>query len=149
VFTRRGAAVEPTLTVRRPLIVTAQLKLGDAVNLNTGERRTLDSFGGRGVHAVAGIGHPEAFFGALRSAGLDVTGHALADHATLDPGQLPFPAAATVLMTAKDAVKCRSFAGADWWFVELGVHLDRTAANDWLAQILERVGLAGAGVNRG
>jgi tetraacyldisaccharide 4'-kinase len=149
VFTRRGAAVEPTLTVRRPLIVTAQLKLGDAVNLNTGERRTLDSFRGRAVHAVAGIGHPEAFFGALRSAGLDVLGHALADHAILDPDRLPFPAAATVLMTAKDAVKCRSFAGADWWTVELGVHLDRTAASDWLAQILERVGLTGAGVNLG
>ena len=73
----------------------------------------------------------------------------LADHAALDPGRLPFPAGATVLMTAKDAVKCRSFAGADWWFVELGVHLERSAANDWLAQILERVGLTGAGVNLG
>jgi tetraacyldisaccharide 4'-kinase len=149
VFTQRGAPVEPSLTVRRPLAVTAQLTLGDAVNVSTGERRALDSFHGRAVHAAAGIGHPEAFFDALRSAGLEAFGHPLSDHAALDPGRLPFPAGATVLMTAKDAVKCRSFAGADWWFVELGVHLDRTATNDWLAQILERVGLTGAGVNLG
>jgi tetraacyldisaccharide 4'-kinase len=149
VFTQRGGPTQPALTVRRPLTVTARLTLGDAVNVSSGERRALDSFHGRAVHAAAGIGHPEAFFEALRSAGLEVMGHALADHAALDPGRLPFPAGATVLMTAKDAVKCRSFAGADWWFVELGVHLERTAANDWLAQILERVGLTGAGVNLG
>ena len=149
VFTQRGGPTQPALAVRRPLTVTARLTPGDAVNVSTGERRTLDSFHGRAVHAAAGIGHPEAFFEALRSAGLEVAGHALADHAALDPGRLPFPAGATVLMTAKDAVKCRSFAGADWWFVELGVHLDRTATNDWLAQILERVGLTGAGVNLG
>ncbi len=149
VFTQRGAAAEPSVTVRRPLTLTARLVLGDAVNVATGKRRALDSFHGRAVHAVAGIGHPEAFFDALRSAGLEVVGHALADHAALDPGRLPFPAGATALMTAKDAVKCRSFAGTDWWFVELGVHLERAAANDWLAQILERVGLTGAGVNLG
>ena len=149
VFTQRGAPSQLPLTVRRPSTFTARLTLGDAVNLRTGERRALDSFQGHAVHAVAGIGHPEAFFDALLAAGLEVAGHALADHAALDPGRLPFPAGATVLMTAKDAVKCRSFAGADWWLVELGVHLDRTAANEWLAQILERVGLTGAGVNLG
>ena len=149
VFTQRGVPAQPGLKVQRPLTVTARLTPGDAVNVSTGERRALDSFHGRAVHAVAGIGHPAAFFEALRSAGLEVVGHALADHAALDPGRLPFPHGATVLMTAKDAVKCRSFAGAGWWFVELGVHLERKAANDWLAQILERVGLTGAGVNLG
>lgn len=149
VFTQRGAPAEPALRPRQPLAVTARLAPGDAVNVRSGERRALDSFQGRAVHALAGIGHPGAFFAALRSAGLEVVGHALADHAAVEPGRLPFPSGATVLMTAKDAVKCRSFAGADWWFVELGVHLERTAANDWVAQILERVGKPGAGVNLG
>jgi tetraacyldisaccharide-1-P 4'-kinase len=75
--------------------------------------------------------------------------HALADHAALDRAALPFPAASTVLMTEKDAVKCRSFAGADWWFVELGAHLERTAADELLAMILGRAGLTGAGVRLG
>jgi tetraacyldisaccharide 4'-kinase len=149
VLTQRGVPTQPAFTVRRPLTIAARLALGDAVNVTTGERRALDSFHDQSVHAVAGVGHPGAFFEALRSAGLKVEPHPLADHAALDPGRLPFPAGATVLMTAKDAVKCRTVAGTDWWFVELGVHLERTAANDWLAQILERVGLAGAGVNLG
>ena len=59
------------------------------------------------------------------------------------------PAGATVLMTEKDAVKCRGFAGADWWFVELGVGLDRAAASERLALILERAGLTRAGVHLG
>jgi tetraacyldisaccharide 4'-kinase len=149
VFTQRGEAVEPGLQLRTPLTVTARFSLGDAVNLRSGERRALEMFRGRAVHAVAGIGHPQAFFDGLRAAGLQVEPHALPDHAALDPAVLPFPAAATVLMTEKDAVKCRSFAGADWWFVELGVQLERTAASAWVALVLERAGLTGAGVHLG
>jgi len=148
-FTQRGQPVQPAVSVRRPFSVAARLSLGDAVNVRTGARRTLDTFHDRTVFAVAGIGHPQAFFDALRAAGLHFEAHPLADHAALDPARLPFPADAMVLMTEKDAVKCRPFAGADWWFVELGVHLERTAANDWLAQILERAGLTGAGVHLG
>jgi len=101
------------------------------------------------VHAVAGIGHPEAFFAGLREAGVQVVTHPLADHAALDPAAAPFPADATVLMTEKDAVKCRGFAGADWWFVELGAHLERAATDQLLATILMRAGLTGAGVRLG
>jgi tetraacyldisaccharide 4'-kinase len=98
---------------------------------------------------VAGIGHPQAFFGALQDAGLGIERHALPDHAALSPQALPFPAAATVLMTEKDAVKCRSFAGRDWWFVELAVVPDPEAAAGLMALVLERVGLTGAGVQLG
>jgi tetraacyldisaccharide 4'-kinase len=149
VFTRRGEAVGPALEVRRPFNLTLRLSLGDAVNLCTGERRALDSFRRSALHAVAGIGHPAAFFDGLRAAGLAVETHALADHQALDPGALPFPSAATVLMTEKDAVKCRSFAGADWWFVELGVDLERVTAAELIALVLERAGLTGAGVRLG
>jgi tetraacyldisaccharide 4'-kinase len=149
VLTQRGRSEPPRLVVHGPLTVTMRFEPGDAVNLRTGERRPLDSFRGRAVHAVAGIGHPESFFAGLRAAGLRVESHALADHAALVPAALPFPAGATVLMTEKDAVKCRSFAGEDWWFVELGVDLERQAAAGLVALVLERAGLVGAGVNLG
>lgn len=149
VFTQRGTPAQPSLAVRNPMSVTMRLDLGDAVNLCSGERRTLDVFRGRRVHAVAGIGNPGAFFEALRSAGLEPQAHALPDHAALRRDSLPFPAGVTVLMTEKDAVKCRSYADGDWWFVELGVHLERTAADELLAMILGRAGLTGAGVRLG
>jgi tetraacyldisaccharide 4'-kinase len=149
VFTRRGTATEPKLQPRRPFVTTARLSPGEAVRLGTGERRPLESFRDQPLHAVAGIGHPEAFFDALRTAGLAFTAHALPDHAALEPSALPFPSDARVLMTEKDAVKCGSFAGADWWFVELAVGLDRASAGELLALVLERTGLTGAGVHLG
>lgn len=147
--TQRGAAAEPPLVVSRPLTLVVPLRLGDAVNLRSGARWPLEAFRGRALHAVAAVGHPAAFFAGLRSAGLELQAHPLPDHAALDPQALPFPPTATVLMTEKDAVKCRTFAGADWWFVELGAVPERTAADALLARILERAGLTGAGVRLG
>jgi tetraacyldisaccharide 4'-kinase len=129
--------------------VTAQLRSGDAVNLSSGERRPLAAFRGRALHAVAGIGHPGAFFDALDAAGLDFEPHALPDHAALDRDALPFPAGAAVLMTEKDAVKCRSFAGSDCWFVELEVAIEPADARTLVELVLQRAGLAAAGVHRG
>jgi tetraacyldisaccharide 4'-kinase len=149
VFTRREAATASPLVVHAPLTVTAHLRLGEAVNLLTGERRPIEAFRGRELHAVAGIGHPAAFFAGLRARGLEIVEHEPGDHASLDREDLPFPAGATVLMTEKDAVKCRSFAGGDWWFADLEVGVEREAASTLLAMVLERAGLVGAGVKLG
>jgi tetraacyldisaccharide 4'-kinase len=136
--------------VRSPLLLRAQFKLGDAVNLLTDERRPLTGFAhASSLHAIAGIGHPDAFFRGLAEGGLVVKTHALPDHAPLAAGTLPFPADAIVLMTEKDAVKCRQFARPDWWWVELEVSIGRADAAALLASILERTGLAGAGVTLG
>ncbi len=150
VLTVRGAGEAPReRAVEAPLVAVARLTPGAAVNLMSGEQRTLAAFQGTQLHAVAGIGHPEAFFGALRAAGLEVVAHALPDHAPLDPLRLPFPKGSRVLMTGKDAVKCRKFAGADWWYVELEVELEPEASRSLLARVLERTGLTGAGDNLG
>jgi tetraacyldisaccharide 4'-kinase len=138
------------LQVRAPLQMTVRLALGDAINLITGERRALAAFRDlRALHAVAAIGHPQAFFAALRAAGLVFDAHALRDHAMLDPAELPFPSQATVLMTEKDAVKYSGFAQSGWWWVELVVQFDRSDAALLLATVLERTGLTGAGVPLG
>ena len=149
VLTARGAPAPPRVVPRRPCTVAVQLRLGEAVNLRSGERRALDAFRGGPVHAVAGIGHPQAFFDGLRAAGLGVAEHPLADHAALDRNAWPFPSGATVLMTEKDAVKCRAFAGTGWWFVELELGIERADAGRLLALVLERAGLTGAGVQSG
>jgi tetraacyldisaccharide 4'-kinase len=157
VFTRRqggceraeaGGAVGPDL--RNPLVLEARLETGQAVNLVTGERRDLASFATHPeVHAVAGIGHPAAFFASLRAAGLRFTEHALPDHARLDFQAWPCGRSATVLMTEKDAVKCQTFGQPDWWWVDLEVLIERDAAETLLTSILERTGLIGAGVRLG
>ncbi len=101
--------------------IVAEHSLLAAVNLRTGERRPLADFAGVRVHAIAGIGHPEAFFAMLRGYGLDLDAHALADHAQLEAADVTFADEAPVLMTEKDAVKCRAFASERHWAVPLTV----------------------------
>lgn len=98
-----------------------RLKLGEAVNLVTGERRSLDQFCAQSVSAIAGIGHPERFFSALRAAGLKIETRIFSDHHAYQPEDLPFVTSA-LLMTEKDAVKCRRFARDNFWSV--GTQID-------------------------
>jgi tetraacyldisaccharide 4'-kinase len=94
-----------------------------------GESRSLESFKGREVHAVAGIGNPQRFFDLLEDAGLEVIPHPLEDHADLDASQLEFDEPGPVLITEKDAVKCEDVAHDDVWcvVVDLQFDSDRTA----------------------
>lgn len=78
-----------------------------AVRLSDGERRSLESFGSAPVHAAAAIGHPERFFSLLEDRGLTVIRHPLPDHGTMPDDLLRGAAGAPLLMTSKDAVKCR------------------------------------------
>ncbi|WP_455230695.1 tetraacyldisaccharide 4'-kinase [Geopseudomonas aromaticivorans] len=88
------------------------------VNLASGERRPLDSLPpGQAVHAVAGIGNPQRFFATLEALHWRPVPHAFADHAAYGPEDLRFTPALPLLMTEKDAVKCRAFAAADWWYL--------------------------------
>jgi tetraacyldisaccharide 4'-kinase len=80
-----------------------------------GERRALDSFRGAPVHAVAGIGHPARFFAMLRAAGIEPIEHPFPDHHAFAPADLAFGDMHPVLMTSKDAVKCRGFADPRLW----------------------------------
>jgi tetraacyldisaccharide 4'-kinase len=90
------------------------------VNILSGDSVPVDLFNGQRAHAVAAIGHPERFFGLLRSLGIDVDTRALPDHATPAAGQLDFGDDLPVLMTEKDAVKCAGIAGPAHWYLEVG-----------------------------
>jgi len=151
VMTERSGAAAGVRAVRprTPFLVEARLRLGDAVNLATAERRPLSAFAGQRVVAVAAVGHPDAFFAGLRESGLDLIEHALPDHSRIEPSSLSAGPTTTVLMTEKDAVKCRVPAGTGWWWVDLEVAIDRTAAEQLLTMILERIHLTGAGVRLG
>ncbi|WEN14058.1 tetraacyldisaccharide 4'-kinase [Rhodanobacter sp. AS-Z3] len=111
-----GGAVEPGE-------YAMQLQGGEAVALADGQRRSLATFRGQRVHAVAAIGNPQRFFDSLREAGLDVMAHAFTDHHAFLPAELAFADGLPVLMTDKDAVKCTSFAQPDWFRVPVRAQL--------------------------
>ncbi|MDN3555657.1 tetraacyldisaccharide 4'-kinase [Halomonas maura] len=71
------------------------------------------------VHAVAGIGRPARFFATLRGLGLEVDPHPFGDHHRFTAADLAFGDDLPVVMTAKDAVKCRDLAGPGTWVLEV------------------------------
>ena len=81
--------------------------------------KPLADFRGQTVYAVAGIAHPENFFNCLRQAGLTVLERAFPDHHRYHRRDLHFAGEKPVLMTEKDAVKCRLFSLANSWAVPL------------------------------
>jgi tetraacyldisaccharide 4'-kinase len=87
----------------------------------------LAAWRGRAVVAVAGIGHPARFFRMLEAAGMVVEGRAFPDHHAYGPADVAPPAdGRPLLMTEKDAVKCRKFAAPAQWVVPVEAVPDPT-----------------------
>ena len=98
-------------------------------------REPLDAWRGRAVHAVAGIGHPERFFSMLEESGLIVIRHPLPDHHPLSAADLDFADAAPIVMTEKDAVKCRALATERHWSLPIEAQLPARFWADLRARI--------------
>lgn len=104
--------------------IAMHLELGAAVLIaDMMCKKPLAAFAGTRVHAVAGIGHPQRFFDALRGLGIEVVEHPFLDHHRYSSRDLEFHDDATVLMTEKDAVKCRDFGLANMWAVPVSAEL--------------------------
>jgi tetraacyldisaccharide 4'-kinase len=109
----RGAPPELAATALRMRLVAGEAR----PVVGSGQPQPLEAFRGRPVHAVAGIGNPQRFFTDLRARGLEVIEHAFPDHHALTGAELDFGDGLAVLMTEKDAVKCRDVAGPRLWYV--------------------------------
>lgn len=98
-----------------------QLKPQCFVNLLTGEQQPLTYFFDKPtiINAVAGIGNPERFFNSLLALDFDIIQHAFGDHALYDAHKLNFNNDFPVVMTEKDAVKCKAFAKQNWWYLKV------------------------------
>ncbi|VXC03200.1 lipid A 4'kinase [Pseudomonas sp. 8AS] len=109
------------------------------VNLRSGARVALDHFpSGQAMHAVAGIGNPQRFFSTLEALNWRPIAHAFADHASYSPQLLCFSPPLPLLMTEKDAVKCRAFAADDWWYLAVDA-VPSEAFVAWLDDELSRL----------
>jgi tetraacyldisaccharide 4'-kinase len=117
--------------------IPMRLQPGQAINLKTGERRDVRTLSH--IVAMAGIGHPPRFFTTLVDCGVQPEKRiALADHQALshaqvsaftEPGQ-------TLVMTEKDAVKCRTFAEDHWWYLPVDAQLAGEMPEHLLRELL-------------
>ena len=111
--------------------IAMQTRVDGVVSLlDASQRRTLTSWSGRRVHAVAGIGNPDRLFRQLRNVDIDVIEHPFPDHHAFIASDLIFNDDLPVLMTEKDAIKCRAFAGKRMHYVAVSAVLPPSFFDD-------------------
>ncbi len=109
-----GGSLKAAMRLRNEFEMS--LEGGVFYNLRQPEMRARAAdFGGKKLHAVAGIGNPQRFFAHLRRLGLAFEEHAFPDHCVFRPQDLDYGDADALLMTEKDAVKCAGFADERYW----------------------------------
>jgi tetraacyldisaccharide 4'-kinase len=105
----------------------------------SGQAQPLDAFRGRPLHAVAGIGNPQRFFSDLRARGLELIEHAFPDHHALSAADLDFGDGLAVLMTEKDAVKCRQAAGPRHWYLPVEAAFSEADSRHMLELVMRAI----------
>jgi len=96
---------------------------------------------GKRIHAVAGIGNPQRFFDTLENLGIEAIPHRFPDHHffTLDDLN-SLMAESAIIMTEKDAVKCRSLGLENAWYVPVETRLPddfESLFKDHLAKLIK------------
>ncbi|MBS0862859.1 tetraacyldisaccharide 4'-kinase [Enterobacter mori] len=124
----------------KPGEIPMHLQPGMAVNLLTGERKAVEQL--PALVAMAGIGHPPRFFATLEQCGARLEKRVpLADHQALAEGQvdaLTVPGQ-SLIMTEKDAVKCRTFAKENWWYLPVDAELSGEQPEHLLKELIALV----------
>ncbi|TWC66434.1 tetraacyldisaccharide 4'-kinase [Herbaspirillum sp. SJZ099] len=125
-----------------------RLEAGEAVQLAAPSvRRPLADIGAGGAHtvriaAVAGIGNPGRFFATLRGAGLAFAEHPLPDHYDFSANPFAGLQADVILVTEKDAVKCRAIEAIQndprIWVVPVSARIDGALAEHIVEKLRER-----------
>ncbi|CUX96271.1 Tetraacyldisaccharide 4'-kinase [Candidatus Gullanella endobia] len=118
--------------------ISMHLSAGTAINLLSGERRSLVNL--TPIVAIAGIGHPLRFFVTIRKSGAEpIREVAFNDHQIYQKQMFDklVSSEEQLLMTEKDAVKCRNFARANWWYLPVNAQLSHYAKEKLLTPILQ------------
>ncbi|HDR2752113.1 TPA: tetraacyldisaccharide 4'-kinase [Enterobacter asburiae] len=120
--------------------IPMHLHPGLAVNLLTGERKAVALL--PALVAMAGIGHPPRFFTTLEQCGARLERRVpLADHQAFVPEQVAAftVPGQTLIMTEKDAVKCRAFAKEHWWYLPVDAELSGEQPEQLLKDLIALV----------
>ena len=112
------------------------------VNLRSGEERPFDATAfpaGDVLQLVCGIGNPQRFFRLMRQLPNPVAEFEFPDHHRFRAEDFAgggIDRRQAIVMTEKDAVKCRGFAGDSFWELRAEMKLPR----EWVEALLEKLG---------
>ena len=97
---------------------------GDLISVKDNEEISIDSFKNQTIHSVTGISNPVLFYEYLYSKNIQLIKHVYPDHHNFIPEDLLFKDNLPVVMTEKDAVKCRQFASTNTWYLPIDASFD-------------------------
>jgi tetraacyldisaccharide 4'-kinase len=96
--------------------IEMQLESGPFYNLLAVDQKVdAQAFSEKKVVAIAGIGNPARFFESLKRLGVQFESRAYSDHYPFQAEDFGGIDADIIVMTEKDAVKCRAFAQSNYW----------------------------------
>jgi tetraacyldisaccharide 4'-kinase len=87
------------------------------------------------VHAVAGIGDPHRFANTLTSIGFEPILHSLNDHHYYNGDEFLFEDELPVIITAKDAVKCKKINSDKIWVLDIEATVDSVFSQSLLEKL--------------
>ncbi|CAN5331302.1 tetraacyldisaccharide 4'-kinase [soil metagenome] len=108
------------------------------LNLSSKEQQDAAFFQHKTLHAIAGIGNPQRFFQTLKDLGLTANLHAFPDHHAFTAADIDFGADAIVIMTEKDAVKCKDFADKRHWYLPVTAQLQQGFAQQFFSKLSQQ-----------
>jgi tetraacyldisaccharide 4'-kinase len=100
-------------------ISSIQIETEGLVHLVSGETVCLSNLKDNKIHAVAGIGNPNRFFSTLVNHCDSFERSVFADHHQFVADDFRFKGTSLVVMTEKDAVKCKAFAKDNWYYLKV------------------------------
>ncbi len=119
---------------QQPGWFSMQLMPNEIYNVaNPLQRLSLEACQQRRWQAIAAIGHPERFFLQLKHLGFEIDSHCYPDHHVFSKDDIEFGINNWVMMTEKDAVKCRSFADHRHWCLPVTAQLTESFLEALLA----------------
>ena len=111
------------------------------INLKTGEKRKLSEFT-QSVYALAGIGYPPRFFNMLKELGIPLAEtFSFADHQAFT-AEMIVPKLSQnlpLLMTEKDAVKCKAFTQGNWWYVPVSARFSEKSTACLVRMVMDLI----------
>ena len=87
------------------------------------------------VYAVAGIANPNNFFSTLRNLGFEVIENPFPDHHTYNKADFIGLEDLPIIMTEKDAIKCRNITG-NFWYLKIKAKLSEDFADKIYKEIV-------------
>ena len=106
------------------------------VHLNTGKSYDIDKWPMHNqLHAVAGLGNPGRFFDTLSQLNFDIERHPFPDHHQFEESDLEFLDHHPIIMTEKDAARCKNFENPRIWYLTVEPKIEESFINDLESKI--------------